>query len=56
MPRLLQYQARLFLADNGRGKVREYAQQNGLPASTPGSTSALQALEAGSERVRRQTD
>ncbi len=45
---------KLFLVDDGREKVRDYAQRTGLPASTPNSITALPALEAELEGVRQQ--
>lgn len=44
---------KLFLADEGAPKVREYAKRTGLPASTANSISALTDLERELDKVRR---
>lgn len=44
---------KLFLAQDGPLRVRDYAQRTGLPASTPCSITALPELEKELERVRR---
>jgi DNA-binding IclR family transcriptional regulator len=44
---------KLFLAQDGQARVREYAQRTGLPASTPTSITTLPALEKELDRVRR---
>lgn len=44
---------KLFLVEDGREKVREYAARTGLPGFTPHSLTALPALERELERVRR---
>jgi DNA-binding IclR family transcriptional regulator len=44
---------KLFLADDGPQKVRDYVKRTGLPGSTPGSLCSLPALERDLDRVRR---
>jgi len=44
---------KLFLAQDGQAKVRDYAQRTGLPPSTPSSIVTLPALEKELDRVRR---
>lgn len=44
---------KLFLAEDGSQKVREYARRTGLPGSTPVSITALPALERELDKVRR---
>ena len=44
---------KLFLAQDGPAKAREYAHRTGLPASTATSITALSALEKELDRVRR---
>ncbi len=44
---------KLFLAQDGATKVKEYAQRTGLPASTPSSITTLPDLEKELDRVRR---
>ncbi|MBI4754559.1 MAG: IclR family transcriptional regulator [Betaproteobacteria bacterium] len=44
---------KLFLADDGPQKLREYARRTGLPGATAASITALPALEREIERVRR---
>lgn len=44
---------KLFLAQDGQAKVRDYAHRTGLPASTPASITTLPALEKELDRVRR---
>lgn len=44
---------KLFLAEDGGDRVRDYARRTGLPRSTPASITTLPALEKELERVRR---
>jgi len=44
---------KLFLADDGPQKVREYARRTGLPGATPTSITTLPALERELDKVRR---
>jgi DNA-binding IclR family transcriptional regulator len=44
---------KLYLAENSRDEVREYARRTGLPGLTPTSITALPALEKELDRVRR---
>lgn len=44
---------KLFLADAGPQGARDYAKRTGLPGSTPGSITALPALEKELDKVRR---
>ena len=44
---------KLFLAEDGPERIRDYARRTGLPASTPTSISTLPALEKELKRVRR---
>lgn len=44
---------KLFLAEDGAERVRDYARRTGLPASTPSSITTLQALERELDKVRR---
>ena len=44
---------KLFLVEDGRQKVGEYAKRTGLPGLTPASLTSLQKLERELERVRR---
>ena len=44
---------KLFLAEDGLDKVREYARRTGLPGSTPASITQLGALEKELDKVRR---
>lgn len=44
---------KLFLAEDGFQKVREYARRTGLPGFTPASITALPALERELDKVRR---
>lgn len=44
---------KLFLAQDGQTKVRDYAQRTSLPASTPASITTLPALEKELDHVRR---
>ena len=44
---------KLFLVEDGRQKVREYAKRTGLPGLTPASLTSLVNLERELERVRR---
>jgi DNA-binding IclR family transcriptional regulator len=45
---------KLYLAEDGLQKVRDYAQRTGLPRYTPTSITTLPALEKEIDRVRRQ--
>jgi len=44
---------KLFLAEDGAAKVKEYAKRTGLPGFTPTSLTTLPALEKELDRVRR---
>ncbi|HEX5126920.1 MAG TPA: IclR family transcriptional regulator, partial [Rhodocyclaceae bacterium] len=44
---------KLFLAEDGAERTREYAERTGLPGHTPASITAAKALELELERVRR---
>lgn len=44
---------KLFLAEDGPQKLREYAKRTGLPGSTPSSLTSLPLLEKDLDRVRR---
>ena len=45
---------KLFLLEDGRQEVREYARRTGLPGLTPASLTSLPSLERELERVRKQ--
>jgi DNA-binding IclR family transcriptional regulator len=44
---------KLFLADDGMQKVREYAKRTGLPGKTPHSLTSLMMLEKELDKIRR---
>lgn len=44
---------KLFLAEDGSQRVREYARRTGLPGATPASITTLPALERELDKVRR---
>jgi DNA-binding IclR family transcriptional regulator len=52
-PLHLTSQGKLFLAEDGPEKVREYAKRTGLPGVTPTSLTTLAALEKELDKVRR---